>query len=373
MPTMQLNKLLSPLVTDAITLKNRVVMAPMNRRRAANGIPNSSYEKYFAQRASAGLIITDNTAITANGIGYLKTPGIYNEEQKAGWKKVVDAVHARGGKIIVQLVHAGRIGHPLNNEGNEPIVAPSAIQANGLMRITGDVHVPMPVPESLSTEGTKAMVQAHIQAARNAIEVGFDGVEIHGAHGFLPEQFLNPHSNRRTDEYGGSIENRSRFLLEIMQGVVAAIGKEKTGIRLSPFAHINDLPAYEEEAETYRYIIDELQKLDILYIHLSALVANGSSSIPTEFIHDVRTRFSNLLMLAGGLTASSAEEVLQADLVDLAAFGKPFIANPDLVERFRNNTELAIPDPETFYQGGDEGYIDYPAIHTNEKSRCVAL
>lgn len=370
---MQLNKLLSPLVTDAITLNNRVVMAPMSRRRAENGVPNSSYELYFAQRASAGLIITDNTAITPNGIGYLKTPGIYNEEQKAGWMKVVDAVHARGGKIIVQLVHAGRIGHPLNYEGNEPLVAPSAVQANGVMRIPGDLHVPMPVPEALTTEGTKAIVQAHIQAAINAIEVGFDGVEIHGAHGFLPEQFLNPHSNRRTDEYGGSVENRSRFLLEIMKGVVAAIGKEKTGIRLSPFAHINDLPAYEEEAETYKYIIDELQKLDILYIHLSALVTEGNSSIPTAFIRDVRARFSNLLMLAGGFTATSAEDILQQNLVDLVAFGKPFIANPDLVERFRNNTQLAIPDPETFYQGGDAGYIDYPAIHTNERSHCAAL
>lgn len=364
---MQLNKLLSPLVTDAITLNNRVVMAPMSRRRAQNGVPNSSYELYFAQRASAGLIITDNTAITPNGSGYLKTPGIYNEAQKAGWKKVVDAVHARGGKIIVQLVHSGRIGHSLNYEGNEPIVAPSAVQASGVMRIPGDLHVPMPVPEALTTEGTKAMVQAHIQAAINAIEVGFDGVEIHGAHGFLPEQFLNPHSNRRTDEYGGSIENRSRFLLEIMKGVVNAIGKEKTGIRLSPFARINDLPAYEEEAETYKYIIDELQKLEILYIHLSALVIDGSSSIPTEFINDVRARFSNLLMLAGGFTAASAENVLQQNLVDLVAFGKPFIANPDLVERFKNNTELATPDPETFYQGGDAGYIDYPAIHTNER------
>lgn len=370
---MQLNKLLSPLVTDTLTLNNRVVMAPMSRRRAENGIPNSSYQKYFAQRASAGLIITDNTAISANGIGYLKTPGIYNEEQKEGWKKVVEAVHSRGGKIIVQLVHAGRIGHPLNYEGNEPIVAPSAIQANGVMRIPGDVHVPMPVPEALSNKGVKTLVQAHIQAAINAIEVGFDGVEIHGAHGFLTDQFLNPHSNRRTDEYGGSIENRSRFLLDVMKGVVAAIGKERTGIRLSPFAYINDLQAYEEEAETYRYIIDELQKLDILYIHLSALVANGKSSIPTAFIQDIRDRFSNLLMLAGGFTAASAEEVLQTGLVDLVAFGKPFIANPDLVERFRNNTELAIPDPETFYQGGDEGYIDYPAIHTNEKNCCVAL
>ncbi len=368
---MQLNKLLSPLVTGSITLNNRVVMAPMSRRRAENGIPNSSTELYFAQRAGAGLMITDNTAVAANGIGYLKTPGIYNEAQKEGWKKVVKAVHAQGGKIFVQLVHAGRIGHSLNYEGDEPVVAPSAVQADGVIRIPGDLHVPFPVPEALTTAGAKALVQAHIQAAINAIEVGFDGVEIHGAHGFLPEQFLHPHTNRRTDEYGGSMENRSRFLLEIMEGVAAAIGKEKTGVRLSPFAHINDLPAYDEEAETYKYIIDKLQQLDILYIHLSALVAHGTSSIPTEFIEDVRARFNNLLMLAGGFTAASAEAILQQNLVDLVALGKPFIANPDLVERFRHNAELAIADPETFYQGGDAGYIDYPAIYSNNRLCCA--
>lgn len=342
-------------------------MAPMSRRRAVNGIPGPSTKLYFSQRASAGLIITDNTAVAANGIGYLQVPGIYNQEQQTAWKKVVDAVHAKGGKIFMQLVHAGRIGHPLINEGGEPVVAPSAVQADGIIRIPGDVHVPLPVPEALTTAGAKAMVEAHIQAAISAVEVGFDGVEIHGAHGFLPEQFLNPHTNRRTDGYGGSINNRSRFLLEIMEGVVAAIGKERTGVRLSPFAHINDLPAYEEETATYNYLIDALQKLDILYIHLSALVDNGRSTISNEFLQGVRNRFSNLLILAGGQTAASGEALLQQNLVDLVAFGKPFIANPDLVERFRHNAELATPDANTFYQGGDSGYIDYPALPTNAK------
>jgi N-ethylmaleimide reductase len=360
---MQAKKLLSPFVTSRITLNNRVVMAPMSRRRAANGIPGPSTKLYFEQRAGAGLIITDNTAVTANGIGYLHVPGIYNEEQKEGWKKVVEGVHAQGGKIFIQLVHAGRIGHHLINEGNLPVVAPSAVQAQGTIRIPGDVHVPLPIPEALSIAGAKAMIDAHIQAAISSIEVGFNGVEIHGAHGFLPEQFLNPHTNRRTDEYGGSIENRSRFLLEIMEGVVAAIGKERTGVRLSPFAYINDLPAYEEEAATYAYLIDSLQKLDILYVHLSALVVNGKSSITNEFLQDVRHRFDNLVILAGGHTADSAESILQQGLADLVAFGKPFIANPDLVERFKHNTELAIPDANNFYQGGDTGYVDYPAVH----------
>ncbi|MBO9202540.1 MULTISPECIES: alkene reductase [Niastella] len=360
---MQAKTLLSPLVYNNLILNNRVVMAPMSRRRAINGIPNASMELYFAQRAGAGLIITDNTAVSPNGIGYLQVPGIYNQQQKEGWKKVVDAVHAKGGKIVVQLVHAGRIGHPLNNEGGAPVVAPSAVQAQGIIRIPGDEHVPLPIPEALTTEGAKAMIAAHVQAAISAIEIGFDAVEIHGAHGFLPEQFLNPHTNRRTDEYGGSITNRSRFLLEIVEGVVAAIGKERTGVRLSPFAYINELPPYDEEADTYKYIIDSLQELDILYIHLSALVTNERSSIPPAFLQNVRDRFHNLLILAGGHTAASAETILQTGLVDLVAFGKPFIANPDLVERFRNNAALAIPDTDTFYQGGDNGYIDYPALY----------
>jgi N-ethylmaleimide reductase len=358
--------LLSPLICDNLTLNNRVVMAPMSRRRAINGIPDASTALYFTQRAGAGLIITDNTAVAPNGIGYLQVPGIYNEQQKHGWKKVVDSVHANGGKIFVQLVHAGRIGHPLNNENSEPIVAPSAVQAQGIIRIPGDVHVPLPEPEALTTEGAKAMIAAHVQAAINAIEVGFDGVEIHGAHGFLPEQFLNPHTNRRTDAYGGSLANRSRFLLEIVEGVASAIGKERTGVRLSPFAYFNDMRPYDEEADTYKYIIDTLQQLDILYVHLSAVVDNERSSIPAAFLQNVRNRFDNLLILAGGQTAASAEAILQDGLVDLVAFGKPFIANPDLVERFRYNADLAVPDTATFYQGGDTGYIDYPAIYCNE-------
>jgi len=196
----------------------------------------------------------------------------------------------------------------------------------------------------------------------DAIEVGFDGVEIHGAHGFLPEQFLHPHTNLRTDHYGGSIANRSRFLLEIMEGVAAAIGKDRTGVRLSPFAHINDLSAYAGESATHQYIVDALQQLDILYIHLSNMSTDGIRSIPDAFVRDLRKRFSNLLIQAGGFTAESAEAALQDGLADLIAFGKPFIANPDLVERFRKNEPLAVPNEETFYQGGDRGYIDYPAV-----------
>lgn len=355
--------LLSPLVTPGLTLRNRVVMAPMNRRRAEQGVPGPSASVYYGQRAGAGLIITDNVSVAPNGIGYLHTPGIYNTAQQAAWKRVVDEVHARNGKIFIQLVHAGRIGHPLNHGGEIPLVAPSAVQAAGTVRTPGNHHLPMPRPEALSTAGAQALVKTHIRAAVSAIEAGFDGVEIHGAHGFLTEQFLHPYTNRRTDRYGGSIANRSRFLLEIMEGVTAAIGKERTGIRLSPFAMINDLPAYKEEEATHRYITDALQQMDILYIHLSNQFLSGNPSIKTDYIRDVRRRFHNLLILAGGYTVDSAEAALQAGLADLIAFGRPFIANPDLVERFRHNASLAMGDKDTYYQGGDRGYIDYPAIY----------
>jgi N-ethylmaleimide reductase len=365
-------KLLTPLVTPAFTFRNRVAMAPMSRRRSVQRVPGSSAPLYYGQRAGAGLIIAENSAVAANGVGYLDAPGIYNAEQLAAWKQVVDEVHARGGKIFVQLVHTGRIGHPLNHEGAAPLVAPSAVTAAGTMRTPGDLHLPIPEPEELSTAGVQEMVAAHIQAAVNAIEIGFDGVEIHGAHGFLPEQFLHPYTNRRTDQYGGSIVNRSRFLLEIMEGVVATIGKERTGVRLSPFAILNDLPAYEEERATHQYITDALQQMGILYIHLSNQPINGQPSIPLEYIQEVRQRFHNLLILAGGYTADAGETMLQAGLADMIAFGRPFIANPDLVERFRHHASLAIGNQATFYEGGDNGYIDYPVLYPEPASLCSA-
>jgi N-ethylmaleimide reductase len=353
-------KLLTPLITDALNIPNRVVMAPMNRRRAINGVPGESAVIYFGQRAGAGLLITDNTAVAPNGIGYMGTPGIYSRAQIESWKKVTNEVHARGGRIFMQLVHAGRIGHYLNNEGQMPLVAPSVVTAEGLVRTHGDIHLPISEPVEASAADVQRLIDEHIQGAVNAIEAGFDGVEIHGAHGFLPEQFLHPHTNRRTDAYGGSIAARSRFLLEIMEGTVAAIGKDRTGIRLSPFVELNDLPVYAAEAETHRYITDALQEMGILYIHLSDQGPVGKGKIPEAYIRSLRQRFHQLIILAGGYSPETAESALQSGLADLIAFGKPYIANPDLVDRFKHNIPLATGDPETYYQGGDEGYIDYP-------------
>lgn len=354
-------KLLTPLITGTLDLPNRVVMAPMNRRRALNGIPGGSAPLYFGQRAGAGLIITDNTAVGPNGIGYMGTPGIYNQAQIDGWKRVTDEVHARGGRIFMQLVHAGRIGHYLNNEGQIPLIAPSAIAAEGPIRTPGEIHLPNSEPVEASASDVRRLIAEHIQGATNAIEAGFDGVEIHGAHGFLPEQFMHPYTNRRTDAYGGSIVARSRFLLEIMEGTVAAIGKERTGIRLSPFVKLNDLPGYAEEAETHHYIVDALQEMGVLYIHLSDQGPVGRGKIPEAYIRDLRRRYNGLVVLAGGYGAETAEAALQSGLADLIAFGKPYIANPDLTERFRLGIPLAAGDPDTYYQGGDAGYVDYPA------------
>ncbi|TWV99705.1 alkene reductase [Chitinophaga pinensis] len=356
-------KLLTPLITPSLSLSNRVVMAPMSRRRSSNGIPGATANIYYRQRAGAGLIIAENSAVAANGIGYLDAPGIYNEVQKTAWKKVVDEVHAANGKIFIQLVHTGRIGHPLNHENSAQLVAPSVVRAAGEMRVPGNLHLSIPAPLELSTAETQEMVQAFVTAALNAIEVGFDGVEVHGAHGFLIEQFLHPHTNHRTDQYGGSMTNRARFLLEVTQGIADAIGKERTGIRLSPFAVLNDLPAYKDELATHQYITAALEEMGILYIHLSSQPLNGQASITEDYIRDVRSRFSRLLIVAGAHTAASAEALLQAGLVDLVAFGRPFIANPDLVERFRQNKPLSPGDVETFYQGGDKGYVDYPVLY----------
>jgi N-ethylmaleimide reductase len=356
-------KLLAPLITGTLGFPNRVVMAPMNRRRALNGIPGASAPVYFGQRAGAGLIITDNTAVAPNGIGYMGTPGIYNQAQIDGWKRVTGEVHARGGRIFMQLVHAGRIGHYLNNEGQMPLIAPSAVTAEGLVRTPGEIHLPITEPVEATAADVSRLIDEHIQGAVNAIGAGFDGVEIHGAHGFLPEQFLHPHTNRRTDAYGGSIAARSRFLLEIVEGTVAAIGKERTGIRLSPFVKLNDLPEYADEAATQRHIVDALQEMGILYIHLSDQGPVGHGRIPVAYIRDLRRRYHGLVVLAGGYTAETAEAALQAGLADLIAFGKPYIANPDLTERFRLGIPLAAGDPGTYYQGGEEGYTDYPSAH----------
>nr|WP_295873338.1 alkene reductase [uncultured Chitinophaga sp.] len=357
-------KLLEPIATPGLSLANRIVMAPMSRRRVENeGVPSELLARYYAQRASAGLIIAESTVVSRDGMGISLLPGIYSQEQVAGWKKVTDAVHQRGGKIFVQLVHSGRIGHALNIPGGTAPVAPSAIAAAGTIN-TPAGSLPLPVPEALSAEAIEAMYTLHMQATRHALAAGFDGVELHAAHGYLMEQFIHPAANQRTDEYGGSIENRSRLPLRILEGMVAIAGADRVGVRFSPFASLNGLSPYEEETATHLYLAAKLDKMKIRYIHLSDQSTNGHPPIPPAFTTLLRQQFRQWLILAGGYNTGTAHEALQQFNADLIAFGRPFISNPDLVARIAQQQPFAPADKATFYEGGATGLIDYPCLST---------
>lgn len=355
-------KLLEPIATPVLSLANRIVMAPMSRRRVENeGVPSGLLARYYAQRASAGLIIAESTVVSRSGMGIALLPGIYSEEQIAGWKNVTDAVHQQGGKIFVQLVHSGRIGHPLNIPGGLSPVAPSAIAAAGTISTPAGTQT-LPVPEALSAEAVEEMYHLHMQATRNALAAGFDGVELHAAHGYLMEQFIHPAANQRTDQYGGSIENRCRLPLRILEGMVAIAGADRVGVRFSPFASLNGLSPYEEETATYCYLATKLDKMKIRFIHLSDQSSNGYPPIPPAFTALLREQFHQWLILAGGYNADTAQNALQQFSVDLIAFGRPFISNPDLVARIAQQQPFAPADKSTFYEGGAKGLIDYPCM-----------
>lgn len=356
------NMLLSSFANRNINLKNRVVMAPMTRSRAQDGLPTDIMVEYYSQRSGAGLIITEGTAPSPNGQGYARIPGIYNEQQVAGWKKVTDAVHANGSKIVMQLMHSGRISHPLNLPHGAEVLAPSAIVAGGTIWTDQKGAVPHPTPKEMTIEDIKQTIAEFVTASKNAVKAGFDAVELHGANGYLLEQFLNPHANQRTDEYGGSMENRARLILEIAADVSRAIGSEKVGIRISPFGVNGDLGPFDALEESYQYLTDQLNQLGIGYIHMVDHSAMGAPEVPASLKQDLRSRFSNTFILSGGYDQQSAEEALQAGQGDLVAFGRPFISNPDLVTRFETGAELNDLDFETFYMGGEKGYLDYPVL-----------
>lgn len=346
-----------------INLTNRIVMAPMTRTRAIGNKANPLIAAYYAQRASAGLIVSEGISPSPNGLGYARMPGIFSDDQVQSWKQVTRGVHEKGGKIFAQLMHAGRIGHPLNLPVGARLVAPSSKAAPGQMYTEQEGMKDHPVPQTLSLEQIQETKAEFVQAAKNAIEAGFDGVEFHGANGYLIEQFLSPHTNDRTDGYGGNIQNRSRFLLEVVQAAADAIGKDKVGIRLSPYGVYNDMPHYPEIDATYAYLAEELNKIGIVYIHLVDHSAGGAPEVPLAIKKTIREKFKGTLILAGGYTASRAEEDLSSGLADLIAFGKPFIANPDLVERMQRNFPLNIKlDASTFYAAGAKGYTDYPVF-----------
>ena len=358
---MKTSKLFSPETVGSIALKNKIVMAPMTRCRAIDNIPNELMAEYYKQRSSAGLIITEGTSPSLNGLGYARIPGVFSENQVEGWKKTTTAVHKNGGKIIVQLMHSGRISHHLNMHKDAQIVAPSAVKAAGQMWTDLKGLQDFDVPKEMTTQEILHAKTEYVAAAENGLFAGFDGVELHSANGYLLEEFLSPISNIREDNYGGSIENRCRFVIEVVTAVAKAIGKEKTGIRLSPYGVASDMPHYPEIEATYDYLSKELNKLDIAYIHIVDHSAMGAPPVPLEIKKRIRNNFKNTIILCGGFDKESAEAVLESELTDLVAFGRPYINNPDLVERFENNWPLSQDlNMDLFYTADEKGYTDYP-------------
>ena len=351
----------TPYQLGKTALTNHLVMAPMTRSRAINNLPTKLIATYYAQRATAGLIITEGVSPSPNGLGYARIPGLFSDDQVHAWQHVTKAVHDKGGKIFAQIMHTGRVGHELNLPKGAKLLAPSAIAAAGQMWTDQEGMKDHPVPVAMSADQLVETKNEYVQAARNAIVAGFDGVELHAANGYLLEQFLSPHSNQRTDAYGGSIENRSQFLLEVAREVSDAIGKDKVGIRLSPFGVFNDMPHYPEVEASYTFLTEELNKIGIVYIHIVDHSAGGAPEVPFIIKQTIREKFKNTLILSGGYTLASAEKDLSTGFADLIALGKPFIANPDLVERFQNNFPLNSKlDASTLYTPGAKGYTDYP-------------
>ena len=344
-----------------IELANRVVMAPMTRSRAVeNNTPNALMAQYYGQRASAGLIVTEGVSPSPNGLGYSRIPGLFNDAQVAGWKLVTDAVHAKGGKIFVQLMHTGRVTHQDNLPAGARVVGPSPEVCPGEMWVdkSGSMQ-PHTAPHALTESEVKAVVNEYVNAAKLAIQAGFDGIELHAANGYLMEQFLNPLVNKRTDGYGANIAGRNRFVIEVADACVKAIGANKVGIRISPQGVFNSTGDFAELEPQYLALTRDLSKLGLVYLHLVDHSAMGAPPVSADLKKKIRDAFAGTYIAVGGFTAESAEKVLQLKEADLIAFGRPFISNPDLVEKLKTGTQLTDPDMSTFYTPGEKGYTDY--------------
>lgn len=357
--------LFEPFSARSLHLKNRLVMSPMTRNRAVDAnTPNALMAEYYAQRASAGLIITEGTSPSPNGLGYPRIPGLFNEAQMRGWKAVTEAVHARGGKIIVQFMHTGRVAHVSCLPQGAEVLGPMAEACPG--EIYTDAHGMQPhsLPRAMTESDIARAVEEYAHAARLAMQAGFDGVEMHGANGYLLEQFLNANVNRRSDGYGGSIAARNRFALEATRAVAAAIGAERTGIRLSPLGVFNSTGAFPEVEAQYLALVEEFSAMGLLYVHMIDHSAMGAPPVPAELKAKLRAAFKGVFIMAGGFDGASAETALAEKRADLIAIGRPFLANPDLAERIRSGAALNAPDRETFYTAGAKGYTDYPRLAT---------
>ncbi|MDB5763034.1 MAG: NADH:flavin oxidoreductase [Herminiimonas sp.] len=384
-PQMSTEKLFQPVRLGAYNLPHRIAMAPLTRSRARQpgNVPTLLNACYYAQRASAAVIISEATQVSMQGQGYAWTPGIHSREQVDGWRQVTAAVHAAGGLIFLQLWHVGRISHPALQPDHMLPVASSAIKPHGQAFIENEKGegelVPFIAPRALQIEEMPYLVAQYTRGARNAMDAGFDGVEIHGANGYLPDQFISSSTNQRTDRYGGSIENRARLLMEVVETAIDIWGKDRVGVRLSPLGKANDISDSDPEA-TFGYIVGKLNDYQMAYLHVinpaAAQIENKMEPDPAaqRMLALIREKYRGTLMLAGGFDRDTAEAWLEQGKADLIAFGREFLANPDLPERFRRRAPLNAYDPSTYYGGGAKGYTDYPSLaqqHGEEPAPCV--
>lgn len=347
----------------AANLNNRAVMSPLTRSRAVeHNTPNSLMATYYSQRASAGLIITEGTSPSPNGLGYARIPGLFNDAHVQGWKLVTDAVHAKGGKIVVQLMHTGRVSHSANLPDGAEVLGPSAGTCPGEIWTDSHGSQPHTPPREMTDADIAAAIHEFATAARLAIDAGFDGIELHAANGYLLEQFLNANVNRRTDGYGGTPEGRNRLVLEVARAAAKEIGAERVGIRLSPHGVFNATGPFAEVDEQYVALVKELSALGLMYVHVLDHSAIGAPPVSAKLKADLRAAFDGPFVLAGGFDKDSAEQALIEGHSDLIAMGRAFLANPDLVERMRQNAPLNAPDPSTFYTPGPQGYTDYSTL-----------
>lgn len=370
-----MTKAFEPATLGRIILSNRLVMGPMTRSRALGNIPNAMMAEYYRQRAAAGLIITEGTAPGPDGLGYARIPGLFDQEQVRGWRLTTDAVHRAGGHIYIQLMHVGRIFHELNLPTGAEGVAPSAIAAAGDMWTDQQQMKPNGTPRALSPIDLKKVRDEFVNSAKLGLEAGFDGIELHGANGYLLEQFLHPRTNQRTDAYGGSVQNRARFVIEVARAVADAIGADRTGIRLSPWSTFNDMAHDPETDEAYSYLAAELQKIGIVYVHLVDHSRLAGLAAAATTVTAIRRVFTNTYISSGNYTTlPDIDQALSSGKADLVSMSRPFIANPDLVERLRNNVPLSAPNPATFYapgpKGFSDGYTDYPAAAHSPAARA---
>jgi N-ethylmaleimide reductase len=361
---MENSKLLSKAQMGPFALANHIAMAPMTRSRAtATHTPTPIMAEYYGQRASVGLVISEGTSPSADGLGYPRIPGIYSQEQIEGWKPVTDAVRAQGAIFFLQIMHTGRVSHPLNMPDGAEVIAPSAIGITGEQMWTDQQQLQdYPTPRALETSEIAGIIQEYVTAAQNAIAAGFDGVELHGANGYLIEQFLRPSTNHRTDQYGGSTENYTRFALEVTQAVANAIGAEKVGIRLSPGGVFNQVVWDDSCDAIYEHLVAELSPLGLAYVHFLNQAALGGIGHQSPLLQKLRALYSGTIILNGGYTPATAEAELEAGLANLISFGRPLMANPDFAARASKGAPLAEPDMATAYTPGTEGYTDYATL-----------